>query len=126
MSVSVDQAVSIAVAAQVATSDLLAPQGKAALIVPMAVWLLLEPVLTALWCTPGQYLTRTRVRRYPSLGRPGMLRTTCRWLLRVIGGYHSMIEAPRDPHRRGAHDIWTGTIVVFAEAIPKPELTSDA
>jgi hypothetical protein len=125
IAVSVDQAISIALAAEVATSDLLALHGEMAVAIPIAVWLLLEPLMTALWCTPGQYLTRTRVRRFPSLERPGIVRTIFRWSLRVIAGYHSMIHAPRDPHRRGAHDLWSGTVVVFAETIPKPVLTSD-
>ena len=125
ISVSVDQAFSIAIATAVATSELLALQGKMSVIIPFVIWLLLEPVMTALWCTPGQYLTRTRVRCYPSLERPGVLRAIWRWFLRVIGGYHSMIYAPRDLNRRGAHDHWSGTIVVFEETIPKPAITSD-
>ena len=125
IAVAVDQAVSIALAAEVATSDLLALHGEMAVAIPVAVWLLFEPLTTALWCTPGQYLTRTRVRRFPSLERPGVFRTIFRWSLRVIAGYHSMIHAPRDPNRRGAHDLWSGTVVVFAEDIPKRALTSD-
>jgi hypothetical protein len=100
LSMMVDQAVSIVVATKVATSGLLDAESAAGVAIPIALWLLLEPLLTSLWATPGQLLTRTRVRRHPSLARTGVLRAIWRTLLRLFLFYDTMLHAPRDQHRR--------------------------
>jgi hypothetical protein len=54
-----------------------------------------EPLLTAFACTPGQFLMNLRVKNAKTLGRPSLLSTVARSLVKVFLGVISIIFNPQ-------------------------------
>jgi len=95
-------------------SPLYDPDATEATLWPLWIFVIYEPLLTALACTPGQLVMHFRVRRISDFGRPGIHVTLARWLVKGLLGIFSIMFLPRQKQRRALHDLASGTIVLNA------------
>ena len=81
---------------------------------PMWLFLVYEPILTAYACTLGQLVMHIRVRTFEGHRRPSLYATSARFIVKFVLGIISILFIPRQKHRRGLHDLASGTIVLSA------------
>jgi uncharacterized RDD family membrane protein YckC len=112
LSTVIDYAVMLGLLFAFAKSSLYDPNAVEATLWPMWIFVVYEPVLTTVACTPGQLAMNFRVRRVSGFGRPAIHRTFLRWLVKGLLGVVSVLFLPRQKQRRALHDLASGTIVL--------------
>jgi len=112
LSTVIDYAVIFGLLFAFAKSPLYDPEAAEATIWPMWLFVIYEPLLTTVACTPGQLAMNFRVRLVAGLGRPAIHRTFLRWLVKSVLGVVSILFLPRQKQRRALHDLASGTIVL--------------
>lgn len=73
-----------------------------------------EPLLTAFYCTVGQWVMGIRVRNYDTLQRINPLNASLRLCVKYFLGAISVLTIPSRKDRRAIHDLATNTIVISA------------
>jgi uncharacterized RDD family membrane protein YckC len=84
---------------------------------PLLLFVVYEPVCYRYGCTLGQLLFRIRVRTNPQRDRVPVWRGLVRVFVKFLLGWHSIIKMPRDPQRRGLHDVIARTVVLEARSV---------
>ena len=114
LSTVIDTFVILALLFAFSKSPLYDPKSTEPVLWPLWIFVVYEPLLTALVCTPGQLLMHFRVRRVSDFGQPGLHITLLRWVVKGLLGVISFLFLPRQKQRRALHDLASGTIVLNA------------
>lgn len=116
----VDLAVVFGVAGWIIQASLVSGGQTVNLVIAAAFALVYEPVLTAVGCTVGQALMRTRVRQFESLGKVSLGKSYVRFLMKYVAsilgaaGSGGRVRVWTQPDRRALHDQTADTVVVNA------------
>lgn len=79
----------------------------------IGLWIIYEPVCTALGCTLGNYIKDIRVRKHnENTERINIFQALVRYVLKVALGWISFLTIHNNKERRAIHDLVAGSVMI--------------
>ncbi|WP_127132918.1 RDD family protein [Pseudoflavitalea rhizosphaerae] len=81
----------------------------------IAIWIVYEPLCTAIGATMGNLIMGIRVRRYGNASsRINIVQALFRYIMKLCLGWISFLTINSNPERRAMHDMAVGSVLVRA------------
>lgn len=78
------------------------------------VWGLFEPLCTTLGCTPGNFISKIRVRRHSNIHQKlNFFQALIRYVIKTLLGIISFFTIHANPEKRAIHDLACDSIVIY-------------
>ena len=81
----------------------------------VAIWIVYEPLCTAIGATVGNLVMGIRIRKYGKAGsRINIVQALLRYIMKLCLGWISFLTINSNPERRAIHDMAAGSVMIRA------------